>query len=128
MLNLRYGTERRFAPDAMRRLFTYDWPGNARELKHAVQRAWVMSGDELHMHIAQPPQHPLHQAHDHGSMPFRVGMTIEEMEKQMLLRTLAHFDNDKTRTAEALGVSLKTISNKLSRSQHEARECTHDRP
>ncbi|MCX7513274.1 sigma-54-dependent transcriptional regulator [Frateuria hangzhouensis] len=121
-LNDRYGTTRRFAPDATRRLLTYDWPGNARELKHAVQRAWVMSGEELDMHIAQPPQHPLHQAHEHGSMPFRIGMTIEEMEKQMLLRTLAHFDNDKTRTAEALGVSLKTIYNKLSRYQHEDRE------
>jgi DNA-binding NtrC family response regulator len=121
-LNERYGTARRFAPEAIHRLLTYDWPGNARELKHAVQRAWVMSGDELEMHIAQPPQHPLHQAHDHGSMPFRIGMTIEEMEKQMLLRTLAHFDNDKTRTAEALGVSLKTIYNKLSRYQHEDRE------
>jgi DNA-binding NtrC family response regulator len=121
-LNERYGTGRRFAPDAMRRLLGHDWPGNARELKHAVQRAWVMSGDELDMHIAQPPQYPLHQAHDHGSMPFRVGMTIDEMEKQMLLRTLAHFDNDKTRTAEALGVSLKTIYNKLSRYQHEDRE------
>ncbi|MEI7035315.1 sigma-54 dependent transcriptional regulator [Fulvimonas yonginensis] len=121
-LNERYGTKRRFAPDAMRRLLTYDWPGNARELKHAVQRAWVMSGDELDMKIAQPPQYPLHQAHDHGTMPFRIGMTIEEMEKQMLLRTLAHFDNDKTRTAEALGVSLKTIYNKLSRYQHEDRE------
>ncbi|SEI68909.1 sigma-54-dependent transcriptional regulator [Frateuria terrea] len=121
-LNQRYGTERRFAPDAIRRLLDYDWPGNARELKHAVQRAWVMSGDELDMQIAQPPQHPLHQAHEHGSMPFRIGMTIEEMERQMLLRTLAHFDNDKTRTAEALGVSLKTIYNKLSRYQHEDRE------
>jgi DNA-binding NtrC family response regulator len=121
-LNEHYGTTRRFAPDAVRRLLTYDWPGNARELKHAVQRAWVMSGEELDMHIAQPPQYPLHQAHDHGSMPFRIGMTIEEMEKQMLLRTLAHFDNDKTRTAEALGVSLKTIYNKLSRYQHEDRE------
>jgi DNA-binding NtrC family response regulator len=121
-LNERYGTQRRFAPDAIRRLLAHDWPGNARELKHAVQRAWVMSGDELDMQIAQPPQYPLHQAHEHGSMPFRVGMTIEEMEKQMLLRTLAHFDNDKTRTAEALGVSLKTIYNKLSRYQHEDRE------
>jgi transcriptional regulator with PAS, ATPase and Fis domain len=121
-LNQRYGTGRRFTPHAMHRLLGYDWPGNARELKHAVQRAWVMSGDELDMRIAQPPQYPLHQAHDHGTMPFRVGMTIEEMEKQMLLRTLAHFDNDKTRTAEALGVSLKTIYNKLSRYQHEDRE------
>ena len=116
-LNRRHGTTRRFAVDAMARLLGHDWPGNVRELKHVIQRAWVMSGDELQ--IGRQPTHPLQEAHDHGAMPFRVGMTIEEMEKQMLLRTLAHFDNDKTRTAEVLGISLKTIYNKLSRYQHE---------
>ena len=121
--NRRQGTKRTFAPDAMDQLMAHDWPGNVRELKHVIQRAWVLSGEELK--ISRQPLHPLRplsQAHEHGSMPFRVGMTIDEMEKQMLLRTLAHFDNDKTRTAEALGISLKTIYNKLSRYQQENRE------
>ncbi len=124
--NRRHGTHRRFAPDATNRLMAHDWPGNVRELKHVIHRAWVMSGDELEIGRQQPLNSlgSMHAARDPNAMPFRVGMTIEEMERQMLLRTLAHFDNDKTRTAEALGISLKTIYNKLSRYQSEDRKQT----
>jgi DNA-binding NtrC family response regulator len=119
-LNRRYATRRSFAPDAMARLLNHDWPGNVRELHHAVQRAFVLSDNEVKV----PPLEGL--ALGAGSddtdtdLDLHVGMTLQDMEKRALLRTLAYFDNDKARTAEVLGISLKTVYNKLARYGHQA--------
>ncbi len=54
-------------------------------------------------------------------MVFHVGMTYAEVQQEMLRKTLAYFDNDKTRTARTLGVSVRTIHNQLAREQRGAR-------
>jgi DNA-binding NtrC family response regulator len=114
-LNARYGAQRRFSIDSEAELKGYDWPGNVRELKNVVQRAFILSeGDQVRVGpLKRKPSGPVE--HGEHTLTFSVGTSFEEMERWMLLKTLAYFNNDKTRTAEALGISLKTIYNRLAR-------------
>jgi DNA-binding NtrC family response regulator len=105
------------APDAMRMLEAYDWPGNVRELRNVMERATILArGDFIE------PQHlprfgaPLKH---HDSQPSGVtitpGMTVDEAERRLILATLDAAGGNKTRAAEMLGISLKTLHNKLNR-------------
>ncbi|HVF34954.1 MAG TPA: sigma-54 dependent transcriptional regulator [Candidatus Saccharimonadia bacterium] len=114
-LNARYNANRSFSPESEAELKGYDWPGNVRELKHVVQRAFILSeGDAVKIApLKRRASGPIE--HGENTLTFNVGTSFDEMERWMLLKTLAYFNNDKTRTAEALGISLKTIYNRLAR-------------
>ncbi|MEG3191016.1 MULTISPECIES: sigma-54-dependent transcriptional regulator [Novilysobacter] len=113
-LNAHYEIAKRFAPGTDRVLLQHRWPGNVRELRSAVQRAFlVSSGHEVKVTTGYRRSAPVH--HDATTVSFTVGTSYAEIEREMLLKTLAHFDNDRTRTAEALGVSVRTIHNQLAR-------------
>jgi len=112
-LNERYGTDRQFSAEAMTRLMGHAWPGNVRELRHVIQRAFVLAEDCIEVPSSlEAMEAPLR---DKTRFDMHVGMSLEEMEKRALLGTLEYFKHDKTRTAEVLGISLKTIYNKLAR-------------
>lgn len=114
LLNLRHGTSRRFADGTDRTLLRHPWPGNVRELRSAVQRAYLASdGPTVRMWPAQRRARGSDAGPD--SVVFTVGMSYAEIEREMLARTLTHFGNDRTRTAQALGVSVRTIHNQLAR-------------
>lgn len=95
------------------RLQDYEWPGNVRELRHLIHRAFIMS---------DPAGQKLNLPHSFSS-PFSrkkavastalVGSTIEDVERQLIMETLAKVDGNKTRAAEILGVSVKTLYNRL---------------
>ena len=106
----------------------HDWPGNVRELRNVLERAVILAGEgaieQTHLPAflqgttelgaapaaktaAAPP------VEDPGVVRFRIGTTVEEAEKGLILRTLEHTRNNKTRAAEILGISLKTLHNKL---------------
>lgn len=114
-LNRQHGTRHQFAAGTDRVLLGHDWPGNVRELHHSVRRGYLLGQDGV-VRI-----HPMIRrrsgmlAEDASAVTFAVGTSFEEMQRRMLLKTLAHFNNDKTRTARALGVSVKTIYNHLGR-------------
>jgi DNA-binding NtrC family response regulator len=104
----------------------YGWPGNIRELRNVLERAVILCPDELVRvdHLPQPPASSpsgtvesgvAGSRGDAGDVELRlpVGTTVEDAERQLILRTLAHAENNKTRTAEILGISLKTLHNKL---------------
>ncbi|WP_206860746.1 sigma 54-interacting transcriptional regulator [Lysobacter changpingensis] len=114
LLNVRHATNKRFADGTDRTLRRHAWPGNVRELRSAVQRAFLGSDDGI---VRMRPNSRRMRASDAdpGSVTFTVGMTYAEIEHEMLSRTLAYFDNDRTRTARALGVSVRTIHNQLAR-------------
>lgn len=112
-LNRQHRTRRHFAPSAMTRLLEHDWPGNVRELRHVVQRAFVLSDGAISFLSIEPSIRP--DVDDAVEFNLRVGMTMDDMERRVLLKTLAFFDNDKARAADALGISLKTVYNKLAR-------------
>lgn len=113
-LNLRYGRQKYLAPGAESALLVHDWPGNVRELRSAVQRAYLLdTSDALQLHPGPVGASVLRETET--SIVFSVGTTMAEIERRMLLKTLAHLDNDKTATARVLGVSVRTIHNQLAR-------------
>ena len=122
-LNETHATRKRFAKDVHSRLCAHAWRGNVRELRNAVNHAYVMSdGDDVDFSTSLVSDMP--HPHSERMLMFPVGTSFDIVEREMLFRTLAHFDGDKARTAKALGISLKTVYNHLSRTpepQDEAR-------
>jgi DNA-binding NtrC family response regulator len=101
------------------RLMAYSWPGNARELRNTIERAVVLCPDGAPLDAGHlPPGFGADQslgspALDGSAVTVRVGTTVDEAERLLILRTLEATGQNKTRAAEILGVSLKTLHNKL---------------
>ncbi len=116
-LNARYATHRVFRAAVVERLKRHDWPGNVRELRNVVQHAYILAeGNAVDVAIeAQRVRAVI--AEDMHSITFSIGTTLDEMERRMMLKTLAYYDNNKLKAAEVLGISAKTIYNRLSRYQ-----------
>ncbi|WP_162823702.1 sigma-54 dependent transcriptional regulator [Lysobacter sp. TY2-98] len=113
-LNAEHGQAKQLAPDAERMLVRHGWPGNIRELRSVVQRAYLLSdGPLVRIPVLGRRAMPLHQ--DDSSIVFHVGMSYADVEREMLLKTLAKVDGDKTEAARVLGVSVRTIHNQLAR-------------
>jgi DNA-binding NtrC family response regulator len=104
--------------EMLSRLTAYDWPGNVRELRNTIERAVVLSmeGQLESRHL--PPgfgTRPVKVSSepDVDAIQLRVGATVDEAEQMLILKTLESTGNNKTRAAEKLGISLKTLHNKL---------------
>ena len=113
-LNARGGTQHAFAPDAIDLIRQSPWQGNVRELRNAVQRAYILAEDgvvRIPAHAA--PQRALSESPN--TITFAVGTSFEEMERHILRKTLAHFGNNRRRAAAALGITARTIRNRLAR-------------
>lgn len=107
-----HGTPAEFSPGVLAKLESYHWPGNVRELKHTVLRAAILNrGKERIDALPDNFDHPPKWSEDTNSL--RAGMSIREVEKSLIEKTLEHFDGNKKLTAEALGISLKTLYNRL---------------
>jgi DNA-binding NtrC family response regulator len=116
-LNERYGTSRRFDAESLQRLSERPWPGNVRELRHTVQRHYILANDDEI--VIRPEPTPRSIAERDGSIRFAVGMTFDDVEREMLLKTLASCNNNKRQAARALGITAKTIYNRLLRYRSE---------
>ena len=121
-LNRKHSTQvTEIAPDAMELLRSHRWPGNVRELRNALERAVILAGTGTVLARHLPPavasasiREPLQAAHagpDFLVVP--VGSTIDDAERALVKRTLILTKGNKTRAAEILGISLKTLFNKL---------------
>jgi two-component system response regulator AtoC len=110
-----------FSKESIKKLVGYAWPGNVRELANIVERAVVMTtNSEI------TPEH-LYIENNHPNLPLRtastlsqntltslpVGMTLQELEKRLIIETLQAQHNNRTKTAEVLGISVRTLRNKL---------------
>src|SRR6202163_3442373 len=95
----------------------YSWPGNVRELRNTIERAVIVCDAGVIETKHLPPgfgQAPLRTAaNDPDAVRLGVGTTVEEAEKMLILKTLEATSNNKPRAAEILGISLKTLHNKL---------------
>jgi DNA-binding NtrC family response regulator len=112
-VNAREGTRKRFTPRALSRLRALSWPGNVRELENAVERAAILADEAIDAE-ALPRPHPGEAIAEDASLSVRVGTPLEDIERRMILATLESLDGNKRRTAELLGISLKTLYNRLS--------------
>ena len=112
------------SPAALAMLQYHEWPGNVRELRNVIERAVVIcSGEQIERHHFAPyPIDQRERLRKEDTITFPVGTPLDEVERQMILRTLVKTSNNKTRAAELLGISLKTLHNKLNLYKESAKE------
>jgi DNA-binding NtrC family response regulator len=103
--------------DELRKLWeSYSWPGNVRELRNALERMVVTCSDEVLRKKDLSPEFgraAMAESGAENSLRLRPGLTVAEAERRLIVETLASTQNNKTRAAELLGISLKTLHNKL---------------
>jgi transcriptional regulator with PAS, ATPase and Fis domain len=119
------------SPAVQEALERHNWPGNVRELRNVLERAIILAGEGTievkHLPAflqestlapgtvgaAPAVSSPRNGDDSDSTIRFQIGTTVEGAEKVLILRTLEHTRNNKTRAAEILGISLKTLHNKL---------------
>ena len=112
-LNDAEGTDKSLSRQAILTIRSHRWPGNVRELKNAIQRAFIMADDKIDLDFAE-----LACAEPSGNcLQVLVGSPLAEIERRVIYATLDHCDGNKRRCAEMLGVSLKTLYNRLTEYQ-----------
>ncbi|MBX9602754.1 MAG: sigma-54 dependent transcriptional regulator [Bryobacteraceae bacterium] len=116
-------------PGVVDKLTEYRWPGNVRELRNVLERAVILAGDGpismshlpsgFSAELAKSSEEP---SVDAGKLTLTLGTSLHDAEKALILATLAYTNNSRRRTAEILGLSLKTIQIKLKEYRGEAGE------
>jgi two-component system response regulator HydG len=95
-------------------LVRYDWPGNVRELENCIERAVILARDEVIVPADLPPQiHMQSEVAGEAAFGLPYGISLDEMEKVLILKTLEETGGNRTRTAEILGINRRTLQNKL---------------
>jgi DNA-binding NtrC family response regulator len=105
--------------EAMYILEHYPWPGNIRELRNVIERATILAESEFIEPRHLPPSLLARGEESLPTLTIAPGTTVDEVERRLILLTLDHTRNNKTRAAEILGISLKTLHNKLNRMKEE---------
>ncbi len=89
----------------------YDWPGNVRELEYSILRAVLFAEGDVILPKHLPEEIQSTRQRETQNVP--VGLTMKEMEKELILKTLERMEGNRTRTAEILGISLRSLQYKL---------------
>lgn len=103
---------RTISDEALQVMLKYDWPGNIRELQNACERLQILSDGHMIMLNDLPENIRTPEVKD-DSMAYDIAITIHELEKRYILKALVHFGGNKTQAANALGITIKTLYNKL---------------
>ena len=102
---------KRIAKDTISLLLKYDWKGNVRQLENIIERAVLLGEGEVllsgHLFLEDD------DINRDGQFPLRVGSSLKEMERELILQTLTEVDNNRTHAAKLLGISIRTLRNKL---------------
>jgi DNA-binding NtrC family response regulator len=119
-LNEENGTAKTLSAEAKQRICLYRWPGNVRELKNVIHRAYVMSDDEVEVDTGGeitaavvPTAPPRAEASNGNEVVIAVGTSLELAERALIMATLRSLDGSKSKAAQVLGISLKTLYNRL---------------
>ena len=111
--------QKKLSSDAQKVLINYDWPGNIRELKHTMERAVILSRDseinikDLFLHgltLSNKNDETIATNSDNNII---VDKSIAEVEKELILNTLKKHRGNRTESAEVLGITVRTLRNKL---------------
>jgi DNA-binding NtrC family response regulator len=112
--NAEAGSKKVLSAATLDYLRTHSWPGNVRELKNTIHRAFIMSTRVIDLSAVPPPAAIGESApRSDECLTFPVGIALADAEKQLILATLNHYSGNKKKTAETLGISLKTLYNRL---------------
>ncbi len=117
------GGDKRFTEQALERMAEHNWPGNVRELRNVVHSSYILAHKEIgpeHVALEHAARSPA-AASGNGASPdddadvlcVKIGTPVAEVERRVILATLRSCDGNKTKTAEMLGMSLKTLYNRL---------------
>jgi DNA-binding NtrC family response regulator len=116
-VNIKHGKNvKGVGAEVMDIFMSHTWPGNIRELRNILERSAIMCEKDLITRACLPGEFGKTAAKspsDLGAIKFPIGTTVDAMERELILQTLAATGNNKTRAAELLGISLKTLHNKL---------------
>jgi len=112
-MNSSEGTAKRLSARARERIEAYPWPGNVRELKNELQRAFIMSEEVIELDGLTLGPNPASALPSGVQQPPGVGGSLDDAERQLIFATLERCGGDKKRAAEILGISLKTLYNRL---------------
>jgi DNA-binding NtrC family response regulator len=112
------GTPRRLLPEAIELLRSHDWPGNVRELRNVIERASILADGDIGPDLVSVPatsrRGQVAQAPASGpTLQVQPGTPIAEVEKRLILATVDLVGGDKKLAADRLGISLKTLYNRL---------------
>jgi two-component system response regulator FlrC len=97
------------SPEAWTRVMSWGWPGNIRELENVLERAVVLAKNS----VIQPQDIQLEASTEELNADFAPGMSLSEVEKRLILQTLEMTAQNRTRAAQMLGISIRTLRNKL---------------
>ncbi|MFW8591606.1 sigma-54-dependent transcriptional regulator [Glaciecola sp. 2405UD65-10] len=112
-LNSEHGESYEISDAQLEKLKQHDWPGNVRELRHTLHRAFIMSEPgESNIELPHSFESPFSKK-EQGASSMTAGKTIEEVEKALIYATLDEVDGNKTTAADMLGISTKTLYNRL---------------
>jgi two-component system response regulator AtoC len=108
-----------FTAEARQKLLDYNWPGNVRELSNIIERAVVVEAnaeigpENLFMNLDREEPSPIHHRTGGKTITVPIGVTLQELEKQLIIETLESHNMNRTKTAATLGISIRTLRNKL---------------
>lgn len=105
----------RLTANAFDRLNTWQWPGNIRELENVLERAVVLAKNSL----IEPEDIQFEAVVDEMALDFAPGMSLSEVEKRLIIQTLELTAQNRTRAAQLLGISIRTLRNKLNEYREE---------
>lgn len=111
-LNDESGSSKRFSDKVVESLSVHTWPGNVRELRNVVQRAFILAGEVIELEDLPGDIPGSHKA-DGEYLRIHVGCTLAEAERRIIFATLEACEGDKKQTARTLGISVKTLYNRL---------------
>lgn len=106
-------TSKSFSVSGLAFINSYHWPGNVRELKHCVQRGFILAKHIIDAEHLSPLQRNEIEYTDRDSLRFSVGTPLDVIERRVIQHTLQHCKADKKLAANMLGISLKTLYNKI---------------
>lgn len=106
------GRGRTLEAEALKALMQYSWPGNIRELQNTCERLQILS-DGQKITLSDLPEQIQKPEDLSDKTDFSPGVTLADLEKKYILAALVHFEGNKTQAAQALGITIKTLYNKL---------------
>ena len=110
-LNSTAAAPKTLSASARKRILGYSFPGNVRELHNELRRAHILADSVIELEELGAEAAPSERTA--GTSPPRIGASLDESERLLILATLGHYGGDKRKAAEVLGISLKTLYNRL---------------